>query len=124
MKKNDLFLASAVLIIALVWFLLANKTTDRGNTVIVSHDNDVINTYTLSDEGIHSINVDGTEIMKIDISNGKVSAIYSTCRDKLCVHQKAISNTNETIVCLPNRIVIELKNNISDANSEYDAYTY
>ena len=32
------------------------------------------------------------------------------CPDKLCVHQKAISAENESIVCLPNRVVVTVTN--------------
>ncbi|KAI4447103.1 hypothetical protein C823_001622 [Eubacterium plexicaudatum ASF492] len=34
--------------------------------------------------------------------------IWADCPDQLCVHQKAISGQGETIVCLPNKIVVEI----------------
>jgi hypothetical protein len=40
------------------------------------------------------------------------------CPDKLCVHQKAISATGETIVCLPNKVVVEIAGETEDA--EFD----
>ena len=30
------------------------------------------------------------------------------CPDQLCVHQRAISKQKQTIVCLPNRVVVEV----------------
>ena len=45
----------------------------------------------------------------------EVAALYAAyglteadCPDKLCVHQKAISKNHEMIVCLPNKVVVEV----------------
>ena len=35
--------------------------------------------------------------------------IDADCPDQLCVKQKKISLKNETIVCLPNKVVIEIE---------------
>ena len=46
--------------------------------------------------------------------------IEADCPDKLCVHQKAIERTNETIVCLPHKVVVE----IQDAKeADFDSMT-
>ena len=44
--------------------------------------------------------------------------IEADCPDQLCVHQKAISKDRETIVCLPNKVVVEVK---SKTESEFDS---
>ena len=46
--------------------------------------------------------------------------IEADCPDQLCVHQKKISMNHESIICLPNRVVVEIE---SSENSEYDAVT-
>ncbi len=43
-----------------------------------------------------------------EIHDGKADVTEADCPDKLCVHQKAISKTHETIVCLPNKVVVEV----------------
>ena len=45
----------------------------------------------------------------LEISGGRVRMIDSACPDKLCVHAGWISDPGESIVCLPNRVVIEVK---------------
>ena len=42
------------------------------------------------------------------IKNGKADMTEANCPDLLCVHQKAISHQGETIVCLPNKIVVSV----------------
>lgn len=44
----------------------------------------------------------------VEISEGKVRVIDSTCRDKLCIKEGWISHIGESIVCLPNRISITI----------------
>ena len=50
-----------------------------------------------------------------DIPAAERAALYAAyglteadCPDKLCVHQKAISKNHEMIVCLPNKVVVEV----------------
>jgi hypothetical protein len=42
------------------------------------------------------------------ISDGKADMESADCPNQICVHHSAISHTGETIVCLPNRVVIEI----------------
>ena len=39
---------------------------------------------------------------------GQISMQSANCPDQLCVHQGVISNSAYPIVCLPNKVVIEL----------------
>lgn len=54
----------------------------------------------------------------IEIGDGKVRVIEADCPDKLDVKQGYISNPGEVIVCLPNRLVIEIKG--EDKNNDLD----
>ena len=42
------------------------------------------------------------------IFDGKADMESADCPNQICVHHSAISHTGETIVCLPNRVVIEV----------------
>lgn len=52
---------------------------------------------------------------KIEIGENSVRVIEADCPDKLDVKQGWISNPNEVIVCLPNRLVVEI---ISEKENE------
>lgn len=43
------------------------------------------------------------------IKDGTAEITDALCPDKICVHQKSISHDGETIVCLPNKVVIEIE---------------
>lgn len=52
----------------------------------------------------------------IEIGDGKVRVIEADCPDKLDVKQGYISRVGEVIVCLPNRLVIEIKGARAETN--------
>ena len=54
----------------------------------------------------------------LQIEDGKADMMSADCPDQLCVHQNSISKENQTIVCLPNKIVAEI---IGADKAEYDA---
>ena len=105
MRKNDYILAGGVIVIALL-FLLFNYVfiQTEGAKVTVTIDGELFGTYMLSDN--QEITIHDTNVFVIE--DGKADMIDANCPDKLCVHQKAISKEAETIVCLPNKVVIEV----------------
>ena len=54
----------------------------------------------------------------LTIAERKADMTDADCPDLLCVHQKAISKDGETIVCLPNKVVVTV---ISSEKSDMDA---
>ncbi len=45
---------------------------------------------------------------RLEAKDGRVRMVDSACPDKLCVRTGWISRPGESIVCLPNRVVIEI----------------
>lgn len=54
----------------------------------------------------------------IELGDNKVRVIEADCPDEIDVKQGYISGIGETIVCLPNKLVIEIKG--MDENTEID----
>ena len=46
--------------------------------------------------------------LALTIAEGKASVESSSCPDKICVRHSAVSYSGECIICMPNRIVIEV----------------
>lgn len=44
----------------------------------------------------------------IEVKGGRVRMLESRCRDRICIRQGWIDSRGETIVCLPNRVVIRV----------------
>ena len=61
-------------------------------------------TYSLEEAQV--IKVGDTNVC--EIKDKKVSMISADCPDQLCIHQRTIQLQGETIVCLPNKVVLEI----------------
>ena len=78
---------------------------------VVRKEGEVYGTYSLSQPQTVKIkNSKGKTTNVLVIRDGKADMKEADCPDKLCVHQKAISAENESIVCLPNRVVVTVTN--------------
>lgn len=56
----------------------------------------------------------------VNISGSKVSVTGSSCRNQVCVKHSHISREGESIVCLPNRMVVTIE---SSGGGAYDTVT-
>lgn len=123
--RNDIILISVIVIISvallLVWKLvyLKGKNPDSDAFVRVTVDGKVYGTYPLSkDDTIEIKNVDGDVTNTLVIKDGVADVTAADCPDHLCVKQKAISKEGESIICLPNKVVVTVK---SDTKSDIDS---
>ena len=87
----------------------------EGAALVVRVNGSEVARYALTETGDYPLN-GGTNVLHIE--NGSAWLTDADCPDKLCVHQKAISKTNETIVCLPNKVVVQV---IGAGESELDS---
>lgn len=55
----------------------------------------------------------------IEIGDGKVRVVEADCPDQLDVKQGYIERPGEVIVCLPNKLVIEIKGENIDEDIDY-----
>lgn len=118
MKKNDIILVFAVGIIAVVIFFIYEFVGGKdAGSVTVKVNGQVEGVYRLSEDQRIEIN-GGTNILLIE--NGEALMIEANCPDKLCVKQKAISKNSENIICLPNKVVVEVD---GSEESEFDSMT-
>lgn len=119
LKRNDLiFLAIIILVVGIICILFSLRDAKRGASVEILVDGNLYGTYSLNEEQEVPILIDGTTTNVLEIKDGKANMVEADCPDKLCVHQKAISKDKETIVCLPNKIVVQV---VSDTESELDS---
>lgn len=55
----------------------------------------------------------------IEVEDGQVYMKEANCRDELCIRQGKISMGGQTVVCLPNKVVVEVISN--DYTNEFDS---
>lgn len=114
--KRDIILVLSMVIIAAAAFLIINFAVKKdGSYAVIKVDGKVIKTLDFN-SGETTIEVNGYQggVNKVVINDGKVSMTEADCPDELCVKTGKISRVGETIVCLPHRVVVEIKGSPDD----------
>lgn len=108
MKKNDFILAGVLLLIAFLAAGYLYFCRHTGNEIVVLVEGKETQRYALDEDRTVTIHGKdgGTNVMVIE--NGTVHLSDADCPDLLCVRQGEISYTGESIVCLPNQVVVEI----------------
>ena len=105
---NDIILASAVLILAVVLIIAYRALTSDGTYAAVIIDGKESGAYLLSEDTEALIETKhGTNLLVI--KDGKAKVTEADCPDLVCVRHREISLVGESIVCLPHRLVIEIR---------------
>lgn len=109
--KTDVWAIGLLLTIGIVSFLAVRifMGGQDGAMVRISLDGELYGTYRLSEEQTVLIRKSGAVTNTLQISGHKAKMAEADCPDRLCVHQNAISRQGETIVCLPNKVVVEVE---------------
>ncbi len=111
LRKNDLFLVCGLLLFCAAAFLFSFLFAKKGETVVVTVDGEIYGEYPLQkDTTIQITTADDKNHNLLIIADGSACMQDADCPDRLCVRQGKISKTNESIVCLPHRIVVTIQN--------------
>lgn len=123
LKKGDIFLIAAVLLVAAMAFgyvKLSNAGAGK-KEVVISRDGKIIRRVDLdSVREAEEITIEGEYTNKLLIEKGRIRFHDSDCPNKDCVKTGWISNKGSVAVCLPNKTMIK----IEGADGEIDGGTY
>ena len=103
--RNDVFFIVTLLLIALVGMVYLFVFREPGEVVEVSIDGEFYGRYSLS----QNITVDipsEAGLNRLVISDGRAMMESATCPDGVCVSHRPVFRSRESIVCLPNRVVV------------------
>ncbi len=118
-RKADIILFFALLLLGAVLFMLSLRGSVTGAACIVKVNGEEYGRYSLSRDRTVVIEQNGRRNVLV-IRNGEADMKSSTCRNQICVRHAPISKGNESIVCLPNRVTVEIT---GGKESEVDART-
>lgn len=118
LKKKDWLLIGVIICVTALAFFMHEFIGGKGaGSVTIKVNGKIEGVYPLSEDKEVKIN-GGTNILVI--KNQQADMIEADCPDKLCVNQKPISKNKESLICLPNKVVVEVD---SSENSQFDAVT-
>ncbi len=107
-KKIDYIIIIFLLIFAFALYGYTQLAKSKGGEVVVKINGEEVGSYPLSQDTTVVIGDDESyNILKIE--NGKASISEASCPDKLCVKMGEISLNTQSVVCLPNKLIIEIR---------------
>ena len=95
--------------------VFAFRSGAEGDRVVVTVRGEIYGTYPLSEDR-EIVVVNGGHINKITIKDGLVQMSEASSHNQICVKQGVISRGGETIVCLPNRVVVRIESEGGDVD--------
>lgn len=106
-RRADLILICFWIFFALGLFLFSIfniKNAAENPKLEILIGNEIYGEYELSED--RTINIGDGNIC--EIKKGSVRMTYADCPDKTCLHSREISKAGESIVCLPNHVVLKI----------------
>lgn len=117
-RRNDRRLFTACIVIILILFTGFKLLGRDGAEAAVYVDGVEYGRYPLDKEA--RVDINGTNSLLI--RGGRADMTGADCPDQLCVKQKAVSLRGETIVCLPNRVIVKIEGEAPEG--DMDGVTY
>lgn len=110
MKRNDWLLILGIIIVAACVWLIRFFVVggDGAGSVEVRIDGELVGTYSLYEDSTKKLEYEDGSYNIMVIKNGSVSVSEADCPDKHCVNKGSICRENETIICLPHKLVIKI----------------
>ena len=124
LRKNDIILIVILLIVAAAAYFGIRIYQDRHTkdaVVVVTVDGKEYGRYPLSEQYTETIRFEDGSYNRFAIQDGYVTMPEASCPDQICVKHKKISKANETIVCLPDTVVLTIE---SGDKAEIDVLTH
>jgi hypothetical protein len=105
-RRQDGVLILGILIVCAVMFAyLKIQGFGENKCIVIEQNGEELARYTFGEDKIIPI----TDEILFQIQNGTVQMLQSNCPDQICVSHLPISDIGESIICLPNRLVISIQ---------------
>lgn len=114
-KPLDALVVAFVVILAIVVAVLVyGKQEGDALTATVKHRGEIVAQVPLKSlTGEKKINIDGRYHLTITVTKDGVSVTESDCAGQDCLHTGQIDRAGQSIVCLPEQVIITLEGNPS-----------
>ncbi len=97
-----------MILVATAGFLWYNLAKEEGSYVTLIQNGEEVQSFSLSEEQEYRIESEDGNFNLLRIQGGEVYMYEASCPDQICVNHRPINHVGETIVCLPNEIVLKV----------------
>ena len=105
--RNDIILIGVLLLVAAAGMLYLFGFRGNGDTVKITVDGELYGIFSLSEEITEEIRT-GDAYNRLVIHEGRAYMESASCPDGICVAHRPVFRSGESIVCLPNRVVVSV----------------
>lgn len=105
MKKNDYLLIVGVLLLSAIFYIGSSMFKQPSEVVVITVDGQEFGRYDLNSN--QEIEINETNILVIE--DGLAYMKEAQCPDHLCIHQGEIDEGSESIICLPNKVIVTIE---------------
>lgn len=122
LKKMDIVIIVVLIISSFIPHFIYSSVGSKNNKDLyatIKVDGEIHNTIdlpTTSEEKFIIQTENGTNT--ILVNNNEINIIHADCKDELCVKQGIISKIGKTLICLPNKLIIEIKGDEYDSSDD------
>lgn len=111
MKKKDWYVIMAgILAAAAAWFIINRPVKEPGSSMVVIYkDGREYERLPLGRNDTVTLKGDNGSVNVVRIQDGKAEMLEANCPDQICVHTRPAEKDGQSVICLPNRVVIEIK---------------
>lgn len=109
-KSTKVWLAviGLLLVVGIVGMVVARSAREEGSQVRITWNDEVQGTYPLSEDRTLVYEGENGQRNVVTIQDGMVFMEEANCPDQICVREGPTNQTADPIVCLPNRLVVEV----------------
>ncbi len=116
LKIGDYIIFIICIVLIILFFIkFKNPLSAKGQVAVVSIENK---------EHIFKLNIDKVERLynnmgkynEVTVKNGEIYISDADCPDLICEKSPPINKGNETIVCIPNKLIITIEGNVKNNN--------
>ena len=107
LKKRDIILIAALLFVGVIFLIIWQFVYSKsGNYITIEQRGSIIGTYPLNKDTTIPILYKNEGVNEVVIEDGVAYMNSAECPDHLCIKQGKIDKVGQTIVCMPNRVVV------------------
>ena len=122
-RKADIVLLIVLLVLGLAATLVLARTgtgSPADSKVVIKSGGEIYGRYPLSEDSEIEVPAPSEGENTVTIKGGSVSVSSASCKNQICVRHGSISKSGESIVCLPNRLIVTIEDK---SGGEYDSIT-
>ena len=117
-KKGDIIIFAVLLCISAIIICALFLFSSNGKAVRIEVDSKTVSSLPLDEDTLYEVKINGKTTNTVRIKDGKAEVISADCPDKICVNHRAISKSGESIICLPNKVVVSIEGGNEEADGE------